>query len=156
MMDVKRLKKLKETYLKAKALCETMKEIELKIKTEVLKENEFYYGQQWEEGRNGRSGKAGRVTDARQDYMMDDEQFKTFLHLCHIKWLEYDKNHQENESLWKYEKMVRDSEDLMFEWMKVELPKAKPEMTVDAIEKMRLHWNYRKKALDLTLKLATI
>jgi hypothetical protein len=147
------LKKCKDNYFTAKALLQTMKDIEKKIFTKVLAEHSFFYDVQWAEGSNGRDGLTGRITDPTDDYLMSDVDFKRFVALCHIEWLEHDKLHKENETLWKYEELLKNAEDALFEWMKEELPKAKPEITKESICKIQTHYKYRQSALDLTLSL---
>lgn len=138
------LKALKIEFINSRNTLASMKALERKIHSFVLENNEFYFSSEWEE-----FGHVGRITDPSIDYLMKQEDYDRYFDLIHDEWLKFNKLHIKNESLWKYEKAVKDSENKLLDFASTFTPQLKA-----ILEDIKENFEYREKALEIVLKLS--
>ena len=82
LYDRKMLKQLKENYLAALALEQTIKEQEEETKNTILAENTFFVAAKWKE-RDRITGGKKRIENADQDFLMTEKEFTRYINLCY-------------------------------------------------------------------------
>ena len=78
LYDRKMLKQLKENYLTALAMEQTIAEQVKEIKTDILAANAFYVAEEWQERRG-----AERIDNPAHDYLMNDDDFSRYVSMCY-------------------------------------------------------------------------
>lgn len=81
LYDRKMLKQLKENYLTALAMEQTIKEQEEETKNAILAENAFFVAAKWKE-RDRITGGKKRITNADEDFLMTEKEFARYINLC--------------------------------------------------------------------------
>lgn len=144
----KELKTLQETYFKALAYHETIKEIEKESKIKVLADHVFLV----EKGFTGRGIQNGeRITDHTEDFLMSDEDFTRYCKLVYEEEKKQGLNKLDYNTTADYEsrKLLKMAEECLLDFS----IKISPKKIQGTLEKAKTHWKHRKEMLDLVLKL---
>lgn len=148
---IKRLSPAQASYIKAKAAYDTVKQIELEVKTNVLAENKFYT-----DPREGEEPE--RIIKPSWDFLMSDEDFTQY---CKLTFESYKKNGVDlpdynTSPEYKVRNELRDAEQALIEWgMSVikTLPqyKAQEKLIEQLKEAITYDMKIRDKVIELTL-----
>lgn len=143
------LEKLQLNYINAKAMHETVKAIEKRVKTRVLAENIFLYDKEYEERREEE-----RILNHGDDYMMNDSDFTRFCKLTHEGYLKegLDVPNQDTTPDYKTFKELQDAEKKLIK-LGIEFTQGKNGITRQDLERMANHWKHREELIELLLRL---
>ncbi len=152
----KELAALKDTYFKARALYETIKEEAETIQKNILENNEFFESEEWTERmeKRGGNGESKRILRPFDTFLMKDEDFQKYLDLCYEEYKkagiddkrgkEYIPEAEAKDLYWEAEKMlVLYGIDIIPDGMK------EKKTLREAVKNIK----YKEKVLDLILRL---
>jgi len=113
LMNLKEIKEARTEYIKALAIHQTVEQIDLESKTEVLKNTAFY------EIKEDDKGIQKRILNPNSDYLMDEPSFNKYLTLCHAERTKRGLNIPDKDLTSDYEsfKLLIKAEDRLFKIM---------------------------------------
>jgi len=137
------------TYFKARALHETITEVDTESKNFVLAHNEFKYSAKWKDRRIKKEGLF--IRDCKEDYLMSNEDFKKYMGLCHKERTKRGLNVPSEELCSDYEswKILKEAEDVFID---VAL-KIVPSRWQKDLQGIKTMYPGREKFLELSLRL---
>ncbi len=152
----RRFHPIQSAYMKAKAMYETVREIENECKAKVLASREFYTEPDENEVPE-------RITSPSGDFMMNDSDFTVY---CQLVWEELKKHNvrvPDYNTTADYETRpaLREAEKTLIDWGYAQMKKL-PQYKSNAKELARLHEvalsriEIKEKIIDLALKLQAI
>lgn len=146
-----------QNYMKAKALYETVKEIEAECKTKVLQEHKFYVEEQ--EDRYNRLDH-GRILKPNSDFLMSESDFDSYCKLCFDEYKKagLDPEHYNAVVSWPYREALNKSENDLIDWgwsiLRTLLKWNEVAQTLeDFRSKLGHNLKVRQQVVDLTMKI---